>query len=580
MEPRTNTGSRKAASHAGSRRAPLQLELSGESPFTKIDILGTDTMPMCTIYTFKDGTTVEVKPTGKKCRTCPLKDNDWCPVAVKVRNTRCYVQWEKPPNKISGIPEGTHCIFCYKLYTGKIKRSRIPSITMNEYEQILGAGGDEQALMKHQAMSVIEIKKICDSGGNFNAHIDWTDVETQSLTLKYKRSLNTKTPAFKHYPTMDYEEDFGPLATNGMLLKGHRIWAIDGVPGVLVPQRRITDIEMNSEMAALMSSEVSSTENGSSTADLATLQESIAGSFWNESSGGVHGAVSRMLTDGSADVTDVAAPTGASSSGSGFDLSAMIGSSASGVEQAVLGDSTVEAPLLAANRRTAKIQKPKQRSRQSSPDIAPQPSPVKPERQEGRGRPKREWTSEIVKLADEFSASTETDPLWWGSESKTLIKDMGAKLKDLKQRVRNCSDLSECESLQIVHKQLVAMIAIVSVAATSGLGSEEFKGVYDLQESTLALPPSASLRMPKHVKWHRHQMDIGQTDTSSRWLERTSSTQLRENGVADVLGEQMLLWSERLATNLKLTDKSRMLKLIKEVFSMDLEYELEDRAYL
>ena len=42
--------------------------------------------------------------------------------------------------------------------------------------------------------------------------------------------------------------------------------------------------------------EVASTSGGHSGDQMAILQGSIAGSFWNETSGGVSGAVDRMLT--------------------------------------------------------------------------------------------------------------------------------------------------------------------------------------------------------------------------------------------------------------------------------------------
>ena len=214
----------------------------------ELDLRGDDSMPLVTSFTFKCGLIVEVKPDGRKCRTCPLRDDSYCPVSIKVRNIRTYVLWERPPHKETGSTVGTHCNFCCRGYDSTIKRSRVPHITFLEYEQQLA--NDVANLEKHQAMVFTIIKHIVQAGGNLSCHLDWAAVKDQTLTLQYKRSLVKQRPGWKHYAMSHYVDTFGSLETNGKLLCGHRRWELDGVDGVLVPDDAVTKIRYTEEIAA------------------------------------------------------------------------------------------------------------------------------------------------------------------------------------------------------------------------------------------------------------------------------------------------------------------------------------------
>ena len=124
-------------------------------------------------------------------------------------------------------------------------------------------------------------------------------------------------------------------------------------------------------------------------------------------------------------------------------------------------------------------------------------------------------------------------------------------------------------------KQISAMSAFVLAVSSHGLQSEAFRCAYDLQMSTLALEPVAHLELPDFLKWARHQMDISATDEVSTWIGRTYSASLAKNGVVDVAREQEALWSERLASLLRITDRSDRTKHMVELFSLELDLDLE-----
>ena len=94
--------------------------------------------------------------------------------------------------------------------------------------------------------------------------------------------------------------------------------------------------------------------------------------------------------------------------------------------------------------------------------------------------------------------------------------------------------------------------------------------------ASLRLPPVAIVRWPKFILWSRSQMGIASTDTATRWLARTSTTALRDSGVVELEEEQAGLWAERVANIFRSQDKLSMVRQLKEIMNLDLQYDLTD----
>ena len=255
--------SKPAGSRAGSVRGgransnyfPIGDVAEASLQFKKeIDVVGTDDMPKRLTYPCKHGTVVELKPSGRSCRLCPLRDDGWDPVTIACKRIKVFTAWGKPPLP-NGETNGRHCYYCVKFHAGRIKRSRVPHISITEYEKTLCDGGT-QKLEIHRTMITLEIKEIISNGGKISLHIDWDKLETQTLRLQHKRSITKRMPGWSHYADTDYILEFGDFNTNGKQSEGHRRWTMDGKPGVLVPDKQITRIEFSDEMASFLDSEV------------------------------------------------------------------------------------------------------------------------------------------------------------------------------------------------------------------------------------------------------------------------------------------------------------------------------------
>ena len=79
--------------------------------FAGLDLVGTDNMEVDMTYTFnKSGATVTLKPDDRRCRWCPLRDDGWCPIGLKMRRTKQPTSWGKPPN-LDGTTDRAVCAF-------------------------------------------------------------------------------------------------------------------------------------------------------------------------------------------------------------------------------------------------------------------------------------------------------------------------------------------------------------------------------------------------------------------------------------------------------------------------------------
>ena len=139
----SSRGGRASSSRAGSKSDPAAPQQHSLQFFAKIDVQGKDSFPKG--YTLEvKARVITLRPEGKRCKLCPLADNMWCPLAI-ASGERRYVRWGKPPNP-EGLTQGCHCGFCVKFWAANVKNSRVPPISISEYEAYLGQ--DSERLQK------------------------------------------------------------------------------------------------------------------------------------------------------------------------------------------------------------------------------------------------------------------------------------------------------------------------------------------------------------------------------------------------------------------------------------------------
>ena len=184
----------------------------------------------------------------------------------------------------------------------------------------------------------------------------------------------------------------------------------------------------------------------------------------------------------------------------------------------------------------------------------------------------------MCKIRDGFCKSTATDRLWWGDEAATKCRDLQAKEKELRNRIRNEKDVEASRIHSFYLKELLIISAVVEAGNRHGVGSNDFKTVYDLQMSSMQLAPEVKWAMPSHLSAARHSIDIAHTEQTERWHDRVSSEALVNAGISRIEEEQSKLFAERMSVALRISDESKREKQMSELFSPDIEYDLEARV--
>ena len=113
----------RAASSAGSRRGvgssrshndkdsvAAKIATATSLPFS-LSLKGEDDFPVITIFIFCNGLSIEQKPDGRRCRTCPLCDDTYCPLALPLQRTKRFVRWSSDPDLVTGLTKRDHCMF-------------------------------------------------------------------------------------------------------------------------------------------------------------------------------------------------------------------------------------------------------------------------------------------------------------------------------------------------------------------------------------------------------------------------------------------------------------------------------------
>jgi uncharacterized membrane protein YgcG len=428
-------------------------------------------------------------------------------------------------------------------------------------------------------------------------HVNWDVLSKRALKIVHKKSMVKKKPGYKFMPLAFYITQHGDLHTNGMLSQGHRPWTLDKVQGVIIPDDPVTFIEFTEEISAIYEQEIGDEETHTAS-EMGAMQNAIAGSFWAESSGGVSGAIDNILEQPAYPLPSEDAP--------GFDQLMLAGSaSSSGI--GMPDTSGVDTAAVPTVKGKGKGKKGKGNDNGKVPE-----SPAKAKGGGGggnsggsggnsgggnsgggggtpqkdtesskkvkAGRPRRDFEEELKSEVALFISVDGQDPLWWGAQAKTKYKDLESKKKACSARLLLVHDPEESSSLNVVHKGLTIMLAMIDVVRSHGRGSDEFKRIFDLQESRLRLPPLVpDMQMPSHLKKERWQMETSDLQDASVWMRRTSSISLRESGVDDVAAEQSRLWSERLATLIRGSERHPDMQVI---YNLDNENDLEETLSL
>ena len=350
---------------------------------------------------------------------------------------------------------------------------------------------------------------------------------------------------------------------------------MDGEHGVIIPDDLVTYIAFEEELSVMYEQEVGSCEDLCE-GDMKSMQNSIYGSFWNESSGGVGGGLESLL-DKAGDQEEQ-------------KPSVLCGSSGAAASSHEPQEKVVETPKKGQRTGTPKpvVATPKATpgaglgSRLSPKTQGTCKSP--PQGDDGaagakkRGRAPKDHEVFVRQEVQEFLKADATTSLWWGADAKTKLKDLTAKHKEITARISRCHCPDEDVKLNKCIKALSFMMALVEVVLRHGSGSTEFKRIYDLQDSRLRLPPIIEhLDFPNHLKSLRWQMDTADIGNVGIWLRRTSSSSLKSSGVADIQGEQMRLWSERMADLVRGNTLHR--QRMREHFNTDIEYDVEESSF-
>ena len=114
---------------------------------------------------------------------------------------------------------------------------------------------------------------------------------------------------------------------------------------------------------------------------------------------------------------------------------------------------------------------------------------------------------EADQYAAQFSGSTETDPIWWGSEAKTQLKILRNCSKELASQMKGAGSMSEISSIGLAQKKLTVIVDIVEAAEKFGIDTDDFKKAHDVSVTYLQLEPVVHLSMLAHLTFAPHKMD-------------------------------------------------------------------------
>ncbi|CAK0852432.1 unnamed protein product, partial [Prorocentrum cordatum] len=422
--------------------------------------------------------------------------------------------------------------------------------------------------------------------------------------VKRRQAVVEGAGGYRHLPIAEYEQEFKKFETNGMAAHGHKEWTYNGVPGYYVPNRTTT-FKFVTIDESVVTTQAGSTEGCEITkAQLDRISSAFFTDLMSFVNGRGNSAEPAMLRVNLGSQGDVALPAPPASSDSALPAGASPAASPPpkgpppAAEPEPGSGNKRGAPADAVDGAAEDLEtKPKPARKSGGKAAAAGQASTSAGAKKKAGKPPKKWGPVIEAVRTSFANSSSNDPNFWGSEAKTQIKQMNAYSKDILSRCRKTTDAEEVTTLERLMKELVVMIAFVTVVKDHGVDSEQFKEVHDLQVeglpmgqrdvnaiaaevTSMGLAPVVTLTLPTHIKWARHKMDIRDTDDTGRWFSRISTRDLAQVGFGGsaLQTEQDKLVSVRLAAALKLKSKKERLDALGDLFDMDRELDLVDNV--
>lgn len=533
------------------------------------------------------------RPCHRRCNLCPRYDDDADPID-STPERKVIMWWGKPPGQ-NGETRGSFCGYCMKWYCARVRG--IPGMTLTKYANELGM--DEQLFKQHTASVECMIQKILANGRNRGCRIDYEALEDEVLEIVNREETVVKKPGYMMMPKAFYISRYGDLASNGMRAEGHYEQVQpDGSEVVVVPEDPITRVEFQSRKGVERRQRAGSTSEAGSAEALRARQEAIAeglsenvgfrGAFLkgNIVAHAMGGGLEVGVADTCSSTTARAATRKAPNA-----MRAALGASPSAPPTPRSGCKVVASRSSGAgaggrSHPAALVPPPVSAAADSGRGIAAlvavggvsSASTPASSKKGARGRPKKDLKTDVDAHLQKFLTAPPTDPSWWGPEAKTQVKVLQNLSKDILARLKTSTDLNEIATLGASNKQLTSMTELVEEARVHGVSSNEFKQVYDLMLTRLQLEPIVTLELPPHLKYARHKIDIQATDSHERWLQWVTTEELKKQGLKDkdIASEQEKLWSERIASVLKLRDSKEALAAFKILFDIERTYDLEE----
>jgi len=491
----------------------------------------------------------------------------------------CFWGW--PPGKDDGLTQGCYCGYCRRHYVSQIQST---GKSMKDWEAIVGL--DDKSIGQHHEKIQIIVTQMAKNASR-RCHINWDMVERVSLQRVESLQLKIKHPGWRHLGLAAYAGEFGDLETNGKQALGHRRCTVEGVDGVMVPQKDERIIEFSHAIESQIKSKhdfaqgfaLAMDENRQNLRNLMTggANELMAGGGLASGSGALPLSLPAALP---APSPPAAAP-GAQSSGMNpaaltFPFGVGIGQGSTGSGAAAIQGGGGAPPAPAANKKSRAKAKPAPAP--PSGAQAGQQAQLAITDKKQRGRPQKDLSTEVKSLALELERASPHDQLLFGTEAKTGIKQFEDLNKTVQGRLRRATLESDILELRSYLKFSSAVHAVLSVVASHGLQVQEFAEEMDKQDTLLNLEPSFKLVWPAHLQWARHRMSIRTTTDAELWTTQVSSPELRSRGVqeSDVAPEQDKLVAEKLVTSFREPAWDTCVESLRAIFGTLVEWPFEE----
>ena len=371
--------------------------------------------------------------------------------------------WGKPPYK-TGKSNGWSCGYCYKFFTNRIKKiaDGETTMTMTDYEHHLGK--EEGRLQKHLALVDSLIRNIIEKGGSMSVCVDWEHVQCQANLYRQKKSSMVKSkPGFDWLPKSFYEARHQPLAVNGKRqTEGHYEHTLDGQEGVAMPHDPTVTVRFDDEVATLLSSKISSTDEALPIGELEFQKTALTNAV---TTGDSSASVDMMLGLGvqtSAGQCAVETPAQQRQS-RGCGLGApqpKRGNSSLSHEKPSGRPGGLDVHTSASSETPGRSGNPSEHTEKTMPGT----NVKRPSKNEAgatgdkskqkRGRPRRDFVLEVDNIVKDFAKAEKDNSLWFGSESRVKAKCILALVNDMKARKKATQDAEEADEMQVLVSKL------------------------------------------------------------------------------------------------------------------------------